>query len=628
MSLLAELKRRNVIRAAGLYLVTAWLVVQVVGTVLPIFHVPNWILRAIVIVLAIGFVPALLSAWVFEWTPGGFRRDGGTSLADAPAPQLRKRMNRSIIVLLALALGYFAIDRLVSGSMATDAPAASDAAAESLPEVKTATTTEPETVAPPPAASIAVLPFVNMSNDAENGYFADGISEELLNVLAGIQGLAVASRTSSFTFKDKDTSIPEIARQLGVRHVLEGSVRKQGQRVRITAQLIEAGSDAHLWSETYDRDLTDIFKVQEEIAQAIGDSLVGLLPVAPKVSVTRSTRDLEAYERFLRGRARFQQRKEFAEAVSDLESAVARDPDFADAWVYLAATLYTWPGYDGAVSTTSLRTRLLAALARARDVAPDHALPVAIQGMMLTEGGDFLGGVAILQRAAAMPADDVTPTFWYGITLLFAGYSEEAGELLLKAQRRDPLSGVVSGYLSIAALHAGDDARATTLARRALDQGWEVSQFELALEYALRGDQAKAFATLEPLANAAPAAASAQRNALFNALADPSKANDYVAMLPPDAIDPFLLAIGQQDLYLERWLGDVRASRPLVGSSFWMMRTAWLPSAGLVREHPRFHEIARISGLLALWEARGYPHGCRTAGDGDAARLRCDARSP
>jgi adenylate cyclase len=197
---------------------------------------------------------------------------------------------------------------------------------------------------PAPEASVAVLPFVNMSTDAENGFFADGISEELLNVLARVNGLKVASRTSAFSFKGKDTAIPEIARQLGVQHVLEGSVRKQGQRVRITAQLIKAGDDTHLWSESYDRDLNDIFKVQEEIAQAITRQLESILGKR-RIEVAASTDNLEAYQNFLRGRARFHRREELLKAIEDLAAATRLDPDFGEAWVYLAATWWVAPGY-------------------------------------------------------------------------------------------------------------------------------------------------------------------------------------------------------------------------------------------------------------------------------------------
>src|SRR5437764_13259924 len=205
-SFFAELKRRNVIRFAGLYLVGAWLLTQVSGTVLPMFGAPDWLPRSVVILLAIGFLPALIFSWVFELTPEGLKRDEDVRPEESIAPQTARRMNRTIIAVLILALGYFAFDKFVLTPKR-------DAAERSTLTVD--------------AHSLAVLPFVNMSGDAANEYFSDGISEEILNVLARTPELRVAARTSSFSFKGKTQEIPAIARELKMRMVLEGSARKQ-----------------------------------------------------------------------------------------------------------------------------------------------------------------------------------------------------------------------------------------------------------------------------------------------------------------------------------------------------------------------------------------------------------------
>jgi adenylate cyclase len=247
MKFLAELKRRNVIRMAGLYLVGAWLIVQVASTVFPAFELPSWALRGVIVLLAIGFIPALVISWVFELTPEGLKREDEIEPDASITPHTAQRMDRMLWVGALLALSYFAVDKfLLAPHRAAVVPMAEQA--PPAPPVQAASAS---------ANSIAVLAFENLSTDAENGFFADGISEELLNVLAGVKGLTVASRTSAFSFKGKDTPIPDIARQLGVQHVLEGSVRKQGQRVRISAQLINADSDKHVWSASYDRDLAD-----------------------------------------------------------------------------------------------------------------------------------------------------------------------------------------------------------------------------------------------------------------------------------------------------------------------------------------------------------------------------------
>ncbi|MEO5629646.1 MAG: hypothetical protein ABIQ62_07765, partial [Thermomonas sp.] len=263
MNFIAELKRRNVIRMAGLYLVGAWLIAQVAQTILPAFEVPNWVMRAIIIVLALGFVPAVIFAWVFELTPGGIKRDENVDRSASIAPQTARRMDRILLLVSVLAVGYFAFDKFVLAPQRN-----TELVAETTEKIDAATASKQSTVNP---NSIAVLPFVNMSGEKANEYFSDGISEEILNVLAQIPKLQVAARTSSFSFKGVGKEVPQIARELKVRMVLEGSVRKQGERVRITAQLIDASNGFHVWSQTYDRDLKDIFAIQDEIAKAIAD---------------------------------------------------------------------------------------------------------------------------------------------------------------------------------------------------------------------------------------------------------------------------------------------------------------------------------------------------------------------
>ncbi|HEY8010572.1 MAG TPA: hypothetical protein VIE67_06185, partial [Rudaea sp.] len=248
MSLLAELKRRNVIRMAGLYLVGAWLVTQVASTVFPAFDVPGWVLRALIIVLVLGFVPALIFSWVFELTPEGLKRDAEVKPGESIAPSTARQIDRLIIVVLICALVYFAVDKFLLTSRRDNVAATpATATSEQVKTVPLAANAIPEIDKDP---SIAVLPLVNMSSDKEQEYFSDGISEELLNLLAKVPKLRVIARTSSFSFKGKEVAIPEIARALNVAALLEGSVRKSGDKVRITVQLIRASDSSHLWSET------------------------------------------------------------------------------------------------------------------------------------------------------------------------------------------------------------------------------------------------------------------------------------------------------------------------------------------------------------------------------------------
>jgi TolB-like protein/Tfp pilus assembly protein PilF len=321
-----ELKRRNVIRMAGLYLVGAWLVVQVAGTVLPMFEAPEWLPRTIVVLLAIGFVPAVIFSWVFELTPQGLKRDEDVTREQSITLQTGRRMDRMIIVVLVLALGYFAFDKFVLTPRREAALVASARPSESKSVI--------------PLKSIAVLPFENRSDDPDNAYFADGIQDEILTRLSKIADLKVISRTSTEHYKTAPENLPEIAKELGVAHILEGSVQKAGDAVRVNVQLIKAANDSHLWADTFDRKLTDIFSVESEVAKAIADQLrAKLTGQEEQVIAAKPTENTEAYDNYLRGLAyslRPSLPSNYLAAQKNLKEAVRLDPKFALAWALLS----------------------------------------------------------------------------------------------------------------------------------------------------------------------------------------------------------------------------------------------------------------------------------------------------
>src|SRR5213594_398280 len=316
-----ELKRRNVIRVAGLYLVGAWLVVQVAGTVLPMFGAPEWLPRTIVVLLAIAFVPAVIFSWVFELTPQGLKREDDVAPEQSITPHTGRRMDRMIIVVLVLALGYFAFDKFVLTPRREAALVASGVPNESNIDAK----------------SIAVLPFENRSRDPDNAYFAEGIQDEILTRLSKIADLKVISRSSTQHYKSAPTNLPEIARQLGVAHILEGSVQKSGDAVRVNVQLIKAANDSHLWADTFDRKLIDIFSVESEVAKAIADQLrVHVSGQEEQVIAAKPTDNPEAYDAYLRGLA-YTLKTQYTPvhalgAQKYLTEAVRLDPKFALAW--------------------------------------------------------------------------------------------------------------------------------------------------------------------------------------------------------------------------------------------------------------------------------------------------------
>jgi TolB-like protein/Tfp pilus assembly protein PilF len=344
--IVSELRRRNVFRVAAAYLAGAWLLIQIIEVLFPIFSLSPATIRLVVILLAVGFVPAVIVAWVFEWTPGGIRRESEAVAAGAPADRkATKSLDRIIMVVLALALGLFAFDKFVlaperEAALVEDARQAG--AEKALEEVRAK-------AAEIPQASVAVLPFVNMSGDANNEYFSDGLTETVLHMLAQLPDLKVSARTSSFAFKDKNVDVRTIGTTLGVAHVLEGSVQKAGERVRITAQLVRANDGFHVWSQNYDLTLDDIFAVQDQIstdvALELGSSLLdGRYEGIRGVDTT----NFSAYDIFLK--ALEQQHINTNDALLKAESlfrqTIEKDPDFADAKLGLARN-HLWMRWKG-----------------------------------------------------------------------------------------------------------------------------------------------------------------------------------------------------------------------------------------------------------------------------------------
>ena len=357
MSIFQELKRRNVFRVTIAYVIIAWLVIQVGDTMGPALHLPEWANSLLAFFLILGFPIAIFFAWAFELTPEGLKREHDLNLQGSNRDLTNQKLNRTIVIVMALALGYFALDKFVFITTEPEQSVTSTATGE----IQEAPPTKPIT-----NKSIAVLPFINMSSDPEQEYFSDGLTEELLNLLAGIKELKVAARTSSFYYKDKLGSIPltEIAKQLEVAHVLEGSVRKSGDTIRITAQLIKADDGFHLWSETYDRNFDDIFAIQDEIAAAVTESLrITLLGEVPRVKVVNT----ESYELTMHARYLFNRRNhgDLQLALEKFAQATELDPDNAIAWLGLSP-LYRW------VADPPDNKRSLVAAERAVALAPEN----------------------------------------------------------------------------------------------------------------------------------------------------------------------------------------------------------------------------------------------------------------
>jgi adenylate cyclase len=371
--MLAELRRRNVPRAAAAYLALAWLLVQVTDTVLPLFGFPEHAVRVVVIVLAVGFVPAMVAAWSFELTPEGLKREQDVVPDSALEVRTNRLLDRLIMLLLALGIAYFAVDKFVLAP-SRDAARLSEAREQGRSAARLESQGD---------RSVVVLPFVNMSSDAEQDYLSDGIAEELLNLLAKVPDLRVISRTSAFSYKGRPVKAGDIAKELGVAHILQGSVRKSGNRLRISAQLIDARRDAQLWSQTFDRPIDDVFAIQDEIAATVIDKLqVTLLGEAPKTQRA----DPQAYLLYVQARQVFVGTdRNWPVMERLLKAALAVDPDYADAWVGLAMLYWQHrfqtpadpdPFFAG-MSAEEADRRSREALERALALDPDNATGLA-----------------------------------------------------------------------------------------------------------------------------------------------------------------------------------------------------------------------------------------------------------
>ena len=490
MALIAELRRRNVFRVAAAYLVVGWLLTEVLTTILPTLGAPCWAARAVILTFAFGFIPTVVLSWVFELTPEGIKREHEVDRSDSDTGTTGRKLDYVTIVGVVLVVVFFGF---FSAKTSDDEP----------PIVAASN------------ASVAVLPFVNMSDDESNEYFSDGLTETLLHMLAQIPDLKVAARTSSFAFKNQNTSIKDIAQALDVAHILEGSVQRVGDRVRITAQLIRAADGFHVWSSSYDRTLDDIFGIQDEIAEKVGTSLSESLLGKPKDEMFAgiTTTNSDAYDLYLQAR---KERATFSygglqAAERLLKGALTIDPDFMDAKSELAVN-YIHQVETGLMDGESTFPEVIAIADQVLEVRPDDAVAQAVQtygeAMIRAYGGDM----AALNEIEPVLEEIVAgaPDLLYPRILLVRAYRSERKDdkalvVLQEALERDPFNSQI--YYELGTLHMNlrnwDDARASleksleieptqpnayiSLARIALHEGDAVAYVQYALK-AIRVD--------------------------------------------------------------------------------------------------------------------------------------------
>jgi adenylate cyclase len=599
MALLAELRRRNVVQTALLYLVAGWVLMQVAELLFDVLELPSWAPRLVLGLLVLGFVPALVLSWIYELTPEGVKRSQDVASGDLITARSSRRINLLIVALLGVAIGLLSWDRFgrtnatrAPGAAKTSVgPASADLPALPGPRVNS-------------AVSIVVLPFVNVSDDRQNEYFSDGMTEELLNLLANMPGLRVIARTSSFAYKGKHVKVADIARELNVDHVLEGSVRKSGDRVRITAQLVRASDSSHVWSESYDRRLEDVFAVQDEISrQVVGALKVRLLGSDSARAGPGSTGNPKAYEEFLRALYllnKGQKQDTLRAALAAYERAIAEDPTYAQAHAGRATTL-AYLASNGYEPFAAGFERAREAAARAAALAPDLA------GAYLTLGWvasvvdhDIPASRAYLERAVTLDPGNATVQMEYSRTAA-AFQPDKAVDAASKAVFLDPVSARAHYVLALAHYAHHQLAEAETAARRALllDPAFPSVRGSLAIILIVRGkpDEAREQAAMEPVEWQRRTALALAEARLGHTELARTQLADAIESLGDAAAYQYAqihVALGDHDEAL-RWLGVARRVRD-PGLSY----MAFDPLLDPLRDDPRFARLLREVGLAGV----------------------------
>ena len=589
---LQRLKERKLVQWALAYIAAAFALIQVLDIVATRFGWPESVERLVIIALAIGFFIVLVLAWYHG--ERGAQRVSGTEL---------------LILALLLTIGGAVVWRL--------APAGAE---------RYATASTNASDAPRDSKSIAVLAFTDLSPGHDQGYFSDGMSEEILNALAQVKDLKVAGRTSSFYFKDRNEDLRTIGKTLGVANILEGSVRKQGDKVRITAQLIQVSDDTHLWSHDYDGDLSDVFQLQDNIARAITDQLKVVLQGEQKTRlVPVATTNAEAHSLYLQATAIFDRRDSprFPDAIADLQQAIKLDPKYARAHSRLAALYVVQSSYND-VDLEQTHAQALeqarAALALDPTLAEPHAAMALSWGLLpdgrLKEREEF-------DQALRLDPDDVTSNFWGGLSLIESDYRDRGIALFDHALAVDPMMPNVVRWRGKMYRFAGDLDRAGKFLQRARSAGLSIADRDLAELASDRGDAAAAI-RLWPdgarnlLRELPPGDPEILAAGMFGDAAAKTRA---MGVLDAYLAQPHAQVSGQIPVILvkldqpRRALELVRTTR--LGDSSDFYAQMWSPAGKAMRALPEFHAFLKEMGFIQLWDKYGAPDSCKRDTSGE-----------
>jgi len=602
MRLLGEMKRRNVFRIGMAYIVSAWVLTQVGEIIASNYGAPPWVMGVVITFLISGLPLVLFLTWTFAWTTDGLRKESDVLKYPNLVRSSGDKLDYITMALLAVVVGMVALDRYMP------VPEGSETAVKTAPAAAEPEPEEPVVIV---ENSIAVLPFVNMSAESNQDYFSDGLSEELLNVLTKVDGLVVASRTSSFAFKNDTRNIRQIARALRVANILEGSVRKVGDRLRITAQLIDTSNDRHLWSDSYDRDLDDIFQIQDEIANAIVSALTTELGIGLEaVSVGNATSNLDAYDLYLKGRELFIARKNLPTSWQLLEQATSMDPEFARAWDTLAAVHSVATSWDRGddIDHDALS---LAAAHRALEIKPDLSMSYAVIGMKHQVTGEgYIGAIKNLDIAIKNNPKNATAWLWRGYTFKDMGYIGQSVKDFRKCLEIDPGYQLCSQYLALGLLSMGQIEAGIKQFEKSFESNFHGLDDQFVSYYVHTGQRRTAY-LLAALGLYYPYVPvkdwiEAIENPLEDHSARVARLNQWGKEYNVDICDMDTVFIAVR---MDECFADVENSGLI-----------WHPDSAYYRKTPAFKAFVN-EHLRDYWELNGHPPQCRKLDDGD---FECD----
>lgn len=619
MSILSELKRRNVLRVAAAYIVSAWLIIQVAETIFPLFGYSDDPARFIVIALAIGFIPVLIVAWVFELTPDGWRKETDTDHERPAAARQTRSFDRAIVLILAIGIVYFAYDKFIL-SVSRDLQLVETTREQILAEARNELAEN---------TTIAVLPFLDLSESQDQAYFADGISEEILNILANLEGLSVTARTSSFKFRNPGQDLREVGEQLGVTYILEGSVNKRGDDVRIIAQLIDANTGYHLLSQPFERKMSSLLGVTESIAVEVAGALSIALDVDGRnVLPGARTDSIEAYDLYLAANARGPSARKSQTRQQLLERALEIDPDYVDAMAMLGGwygAVYSWQlPPEEAREAQEIGRKLVE---NAAEIDPTYATAYGMLSSYQWARGDWIGATQLQQKYSSMAPADIPARLGSANILGKVGRTKAALEIDEISSDLDPLNFMAASnhaehFIQAARFDEAEDVlnEAAKLTSQD-DQAIRLRQMLIAFgkdDRALIIEALKNYVVADGVRDEvnvirevlfALEDSPAEVPGLLRQLVDtqpemPAEAKLVVASVAAHYDDP--------DLALEIFGPEVRGNKVRTGR-------LWYPHFSEMRRLPEFKVLAEDMGFVDYWRAFEWADSCQPIGEDDFA---------